>query len=113
MRYYGWYSNKMRGQREKLAAVLQKYDDTDILVEGHTDTVPLGGPGYDNWNLSQDRALAVLRGLMDPHGITPERLAATGFGEYRPRASNDTTEGKAANRRVELVVVVERGGLSG
>ena len=85
----------------------------DVMVEGHTDTVPLGGPGYDNWNLSQDRALAVLRRLVSPHGLAPERLAATGFGEFRPRASNETTDGKAANRRVELVVVVERGGIDG
>lgn len=85
----------------------------EILVEGHTDTVPLNRNGYDNWNLSTDRALAVLKALTEWDGIEPARLAATGYGEYRPRASNETDEGKAANRRVELVVVVDRGESNG
>ncbi len=87
--------------------------ENDILVEGHTDTVPLDRFGYDNWNLSADRALAVLKALTGWEGINPARLVATGYGEYRPRASNETDEGKAANRRVELVVVVDRGELNG
>jgi chemotaxis protein MotB len=87
--------------------------NNEILVEGHTDTVPLDRNGYDNWNLSTDRALAVLKALTDWEGIDPARLAATGYGEYRPRASNETDEGKAANRRVELVVVVDRGDTNG
>jgi len=85
--------------------------ENPILVEGHTDSVPLHrADGYDNWNLSTDRALAVLKLLIDDFGIDPSRLAATGYGEYRPRADNATEEGKAKNRRVELVVVanVER-----
>jgi chemotaxis protein MotB len=87
--------------------------DNQILVEGHTDTVPLDRFGYDNWNLSTDRALAVLKALASSEGIEPPRLVATGYGEYHPRASNETDEGKQANRRVELVVVVERGEESG
>ena len=87
--------------------------NNEILVEGHTDTVPLDRYGYDNWNLSADRALAVLKALTAWGGIDPIRLAATGYGEYRPRATNETEEGKAANRRVELVVVVERGESNG
>ena len=83
--------------------------ENQILVEGHTDTVPLDRDGYDNWNLSTDRALAVLKALARFNGIDPPRLVATGYGEYHPRASNETDEGKQANRRVELVVVVERG----
>jgi chemotaxis protein MotB len=83
--------------------------DNQILVEGHTDTVPLDNAGYDNWNLSSDRALAVLKALVRWDGMEPGRLVATGYGEYQPRASNQTDEGKQANRRVELVVVVERG----
>ncbi|MCP4309126.1 MAG: flagellar motor protein MotB [bacterium] len=84
-----------------------------ILVEGHTDTVPLVGAGYDNWNLSTDRALAVLKALVRSEGIEPGRLVATGYGEHHPRASNETDDGKSANRRVELVVVVERGETDG
>jgi len=87
--------------------------NNEILVEGHTDTVPLDSYGYDNWNLSADRALAVLKALVKWDGIDPARLVATGYGEYRPRESNETDEGKAANRRVELVVVVDRGEFNG
>ena len=91
-----------------IAPTLSTFDN-QILVEGHTDTVPLDRDGYDNWNLSTDRALAVLKALASSQGIDPPRLVATGYGEYHPRASNETDEGKQANRRVELVVVVERG----
>jgi len=91
-----------------IAPTLSTFDN-QILVEGHTDTVPLDRDGYDNWNLSTDRALAVLKALASSQGINPPRLVATGYGEYQPRASNETDEGKQANRRVELVVVVERG----
>ncbi len=87
--------------------------NNEILVEGHTDTVPLDSYGYDNWNLSADRALAVLKALASWDGIDPARLVATGYGEYRPRQSNETDAGKAANRRVELVVVVDRGEFNG
>ena len=87
--------------------------NNDILVEGHTDTVPLDSFGYDNWNLSADRALAVLKALVKWDGVDPARLVATGYGEYSPRESNETDEGKASNRRVELVVVVDRGELNG
>ncbi len=97
---------------EAIAPTLATFNN-EILVEGHTDTVPLDRDGYDNWNLSTDRALAVLKALNASSGIEPGRLAATGYGEYRPRASNETEEGKAANRRVELVVVVERGESNG
>ncbi len=96
--------------REIIAAIAPSLDsfENQILVEGHTDSVPLHGRGgYDNWNLSADRALAVLKLLVDEYGIDPQRLAATGYGEFRPRASNETEEGKAKNRRVELVVVAD------
>ncbi len=95
-----------------IAPTLSTFEN-QILVEGHTDTVPLDHDGYDNWNLSSDRALAVLKALIAFGGIDPPRLVATGYGEYHPRASNETDEGKQANRRVELVVVVERGEESG
>jgi chemotaxis protein MotB len=91
-----------------IAPTLASFEN-QILVEGHTDTVPLDRDGYDNWNLSSDRALAVLKALAGWDGIDPARLVATGYGEFHPRASNESDEGKSANRRVELVVVVERG----
>ncbi len=91
-----------------IAPILNEFSN-DVLVEGHTDTVPLNSAGYDNWNLSTDRALAVLKLLVSDHGIGPERLAATGYGEFQPKASNTTSEGKAKNRRVELVIIAQGG----
>lgn len=91
-----------------IAPTLAEFDN-EVLVEGHTDNVPINRSGYDNWNLSADRALAVLRLLVGDHDIAPARVAATGYGEYRPKRSNDTEEGKAINRRVDLVIVAERG----
>ena len=87
-----------------IGPIIQGFDN-QVLVEGHTDSVPLDRGGYTNWNLSADRALAVLSLLQAEFAIEPHRLAATGYGEHRPKASNDTVEGKAANRRVELVIV--------
>lgn len=95
-----------------IAPILAGFNN-ELLVEGHTDTVPVGQPGYDNWDLSADRALAVLKLLVTTHGIDPERLVAAGYGEFRPRASNETDDGKTMNRRVELVIVAEEGDSNG
>ncbi len=78
--------------------------DWIIRVDGHTDNVPLSGQGEfkDNWQLSQARALSVVRYMQDDLGFPPERMAATGFGEYRPVAPGDSAEARAQNRRIEL-----------
>ncbi|WP_323041939.1 peptidoglycan -binding protein [Gemmobacter sp.] len=78
--------------------------DWILRVDGHTDNVPLSGLGEfaDNWELSQARALSVVRYMQDQLGFPPERLAATGFGEYRPVAQGDSAEARAQNRRIEL-----------
>ncbi|PZR00700.1 MAG: peptidoglycan-binding protein [Cereibacter sphaeroides] len=78
--------------------------DWIIRVDGHTDNVPLSGTGLfrDNWELSQARALAVVRYMQNALGFPPDRMAATGFGEYRPVATGDTPEARAQNRRIEL-----------
>ena len=78
--------------------------DWILRVDGHTDNVPLSGGSKfaDNWELSQGRALAVVRYLIDALHFPPERLAATGFGEYRPVAEGDSPEARAQNRRIEL-----------
>ena len=94
-----------------IAPILQEFDN-QILVEGHTDNVPLNQGGYTNWDLSADRALALLKVLEGQHGISPVRLAATGYGEHRTKATNETEEGRALNRRVELVIVADLGGTS-
>ena len=78
--------------------------DWIIRVDGHTDNVPLSGSGAfsDNWQLSQGRALSVVRFMQDELGFPPERMAATGFGEYQPVAAGDSAEARAQNRRIEL-----------
>lgn len=79
----------------------------DIYLEGHADTTPLNRGGYTNWNLSTDRAVAVVNFLVERHGIAPHRLTASGFGEFQPRDPGTGPEAKARNRRVELIVAHE------
>ncbi|MCU0817236.1 MAG: peptidoglycan -binding protein [Cypionkella sp.] len=78
--------------------------DWIVRVDGHTDNVPLSGQGAfaDNWELSQARALSVVRFMQAELGFPPDRLAATGFGEYRPVALGDDEAARAQNRRIEL-----------
>lgn len=77
----------------------------DVIVEGHTDSVPVGkGKFRSNWELSAARAFSVIQTLTDA-GVPAERLAAWGFGEHRPRADNATAEGRAQNRRIEIVIL--------
>jgi chemotaxis protein MotB len=78
-----------------------------VLIEGHTDNVPLNSNGYTNWNLSTDRAVAVLQILQSGYAIPPTRLSAAGYGEYHPAATDATPEGRAANRRVEIVILTD------
>jgi chemotaxis protein MotB len=87
-----------------IAEVLAGVQDKVVRVEGHTDNVPLGRGGFaTNWELSTARALAVVRLLQDA-GVGPTRLAAAGYGEFQPIASNETPEGRSANRRIEIVL---------
>lgn len=78
--------------------------DWIIRVDGHTDDVPVSGTGEfaDNWELSQARALSVVRYMQDSLGFAPDRLAAAGFGQYRPVAEGGSPEARAQNRRIEL-----------
>ncbi len=88
-----------------LADVLKKNPDVDILVEGHTDNVPIKTAIFkDNWDLSVARATSIVRILTDDYNLVPTRLTASGRGEYFPKASNDTAEGRAKNRRTEIIL---------
>jgi len=88
-----------------LADVLNKNNDIDILVEGHTDNIPIKTAQYhDNWDLSAARAISIVRILTDEYKISPIRLTASGKCEFSPRASNATTEGRASNRRTEIIL---------
>lgn len=88
-----------------LAEVLQKNPDIDILIEGHTDNVPIKTAVYkDNWDLSVGRATTIVRILTDEYKIVPTRVTASGKGEFSPKVSNETAEGKAKNRRTEIIL---------
>jgi len=80
--------------------VLSRHADWSLAIEGHTDNV---GTPAANQKLSQARAEAVRTNLINRHGVAAARLSASGFGETKPRESNDTIEGRARNRRVEIV----------
>jgi len=88
-----------------LGGVLDKNHDIDILVEGHTDNVPIKTPVYkDNWDLSVARATSIVRILSVDYKIAPTRMTASGKGEFFPKADNDTAEGRAKNRRTEIIL---------
>lgn len=88
-----------------LAGVLEKNLDIDILIEGHTDNVPIKTAVYqDNWDLSVARATSIVRILTVDYKILPTRLTASGKGEFSPRATNETPEGRALNRRTEIIL---------
>lgn len=80
--------------------------DSYIRIEGHTDSVPMHNEIFkSNWDLSVMRASNVAQILIDKAGINPERLSATGYGEYRPKVDNSTVEGKSTNRRVDIIIM--------
>ncbi len=90
----------------KIARVLNDHKQLDILVEGHTDDVPISTPILaDNWDLSVKRATSVVRLLQTKYAIAPERMTAGGRSEFIPKTSNSTVEGKAANRRTEIIIL--------
>ena len=92
----------------KVVSILKDVNDKSIRIEGHTDNVPIVGglaKRYPtNWELSAARAINVTRYLQD-QGIDPGQLAAVAYGEWKPVATNDTAEGKAKNRRIEINLV--------
>lgn len=94
---------------KRVGNILLNVKDKAINIEGHTDNVPIGAElskKYPtNWELSVVRATNVARYLQEKSGINPSLLSATGYGEYKPVASNETEEGKAKNRRIEIVLV--------
>jgi chemotaxis protein MotB len=91
---------------QQLASVLAENPDIAVLIEGHTDNVPYKGSGQltNNWDLSTKRATAIVELLLENSGINAENLTAAGRGEYAPVASNDTAEGRAKNRRIEVIL---------
>ncbi|WP_299777685.1 OmpA family protein [uncultured Formosa sp.] len=90
----------------QLGTVLSKNPDIAVLIEGHTDDVPYKGTGQlsGNWDLSTKRATAIVNILRENSNINPENLTAAGRGEFAPIASNTTAEGRAKNRRIEVIL---------
>ena len=91
----------------KIAKILNNnIGNRNIGIEGHTDDEPIKHSGWkSNWELSTARATSVLHYLVEKRSVDPKRIAATGYGEYRPTLSNDTAENRRQNRRVEIVVL--------
>ena len=91
---------------QQLGSVLGQNPDIAVLIEGHTDNVPYQGNAQlsGNWDLSTKRATAIVNILRENAAINPENLTAAGRGEYAPVATNSTPEGKAKNRRIEVIL---------
>lgn len=90
----------------KIGDLLLELPNNHIRVEGHTDNVPISNKDFNsNWELSTGRSTNVVTLLIGRCGLNPTRLSAVGYGEYKPVASNDTLEGKAKNRRVNIVII--------
>ena len=103
----------------KLAGVLSINPDINVNIEGHTDSIPIRGRYEDNWSLSVARATSIVRILTKDYGIDPVRIIASGHSQYDPVDSNATKEGKARNRRTEIILspkldelykIIEQGG---
>jgi len=90
----------------KVSKIVNDYKDYDILIEGHTDNIPMTtGCVKDNWDLSALRATAIARFMQSDLGVDPSRITAGARSEYVPKASNDTADGRSINRRTEIIVL--------
>ncbi|MCM3631562.1 flagellar motor protein MotB [Paenibacillus glycanilyticus] len=89
-----------------ISKMLEPYTGYEIVVSGHTDNQPIRTQSFkSNWDLSSSRAIRFMDVLLENNKLKPERFSAIGYGEYRPVASNDTTAGRAENRRVEVSII--------
>ncbi len=103
----GRSSLNLEGQEtlKQVAAVLKEFSDRSFQVEGHTDNIPMKSTKYpSNWELSTARAMSVVH-LMIAEGVDAKNISAAGFGEFQPRANNETKEGRALNRRIEIIML--------
>lgn len=89
----------------KIAKIIMDYKDYDVLIEGNTDNVPMNSSTIrNNWDLSCLRASSVVQCLQNKYGVDPKRLTAGGRGEYNPIADNNTPNGRATNRRTQIII---------
>jgi chemotaxis protein MotB len=99
-------SSRAREVLSKVATVLNSKPDQEVLVEGHTDNVPISRDCIkDNWDLSASRAIAITRVLQNDYKVDPARITAAGRSQYVPKASNDTPEGRSQNRRIRIFIL--------
>jgi chemotaxis protein MotB len=112
LREAGFFSSGSAAPRPETLATLRPIADKlgrtpyDLRIEGHTDNVPIHNDEFDsNWELSSARATRIARLFLDLKAMPPGRLSAAGYAEFHPVASNATAEGRAQNRRVDLVVL--------
>jgi chemotaxis protein MotB len=97
--------DRARDTLSRIAPVIKTLPN-EIRIEGHTDNVPINTAEFkSNWELSVRRATEVVQYLIEKGGISPKRISAAGYGEYRPVAANDTDTNRAMNRRIEIIVV--------
>ena len=103
---------KVKEENEKAlleVAAMVNTTENYIRIEGHTDDIPISSKIYaSNWELSTARASSVVRLLIDKGNVSPERLSAVGYGEYKPVDSNATPEGRAKNRRIDFIVMSQK-----
>lgn len=106
-------SKEGKARVAEVASLLAQLPERKFQVEGHTDNVPIRTEQFpSNWELASARSLTVLKTMVDA-GMPQDRVSAASFGDSKPAASNDTTEGKAQNRRIDIVVVPDLSSLPG
>jgi len=99
-------NSKAEAVLSKIASILNDQKELDILIEGHTDNVPIANDCInDNWDLSAKRATSVVRALQNKYKVAPERMTAGGRSQYVPKSGNDSASGRAQNRRTEIIVL--------
>ncbi len=112
LREAGFFDSGSANPRSDTLGTLRRIADSlgrapyDVRIEGHTDNLPIHNADFDsNWELSSARATRIAHLFIDLKTIPPDRLSAAGYAEFHPVASNETAEGRAENRRVDLVVM--------
>jgi chemotaxis protein MotB len=91
---------------KSISTMLQQFPDYDVVVQGHTDDIPISNSNYSsNWDLSADRALQFMKILLLNTNLNPRKFSAIGYGEYHPISENTTAVGRSKNRRVEVSII--------
>ncbi|WP_456272074.1 flagellar motor protein MotB [Bacillus sp. AK031] len=98
--------SKDEGVAKELSGLLEMDSPRSVIISGHTDNIPISNASYEsNWELSVMRAVNFMKIILKNQNLDPRWFSAKGFGEFKPLASNDTNEGRAKNRRVEVLIL--------